>query len=46
MNVGRFGEDGEFVDQFLDDPTPYERTTPVKLTDLQIEEYADFTENS
>lgn len=46
MNVGRFGEDGEILENFLDDPTPLERSTPVKLTELEIEEYADFTENS
>ena len=46
MNVGRFGEDGEIVDRFLDDPRPPDVTTPMMLTDMEIGEYADFTENS
>ena len=46
MNVGAFDENGEIADSFLDDPTPYSKTTPVVLTEMREGEYADFTENS
>ncbi|MBR2650266.1 MAG: hypothetical protein IKD45_01260 [Clostridia bacterium] len=46
MTVGRFSAGGEITESFLEDPTPYERSTPVTLTDIGIGEYADFTENS
>jgi len=46
MNVGRFGGNGEIYESFLEDPTPDGRLTPIKLTDMQVGEYADFTENS